>query len=291
VLLAASTASAQSTLAYSSYFDGRPVLARASDGAIVVAGRTDNPRADVRVVKLAPVTHEVMWSRSFGGVVSDNVAAVAVAPDASVWLSGTTVSPDFPIVNPIQTGPVNGFGSAYLLRLSADATTVLFSTLTGLGGESSAGAGLAVTAGGTVVWTGTTTGGTVRTSPSALQPASRGERDLFVITLSPTGAFIAGTYLGGSAVDIGPAVAADPSGAIYVSGYTYSKDFPTTSGAFQPTAGRTRVCSSESRFRAPTGFSRSSSPISAGSTIRRIYTRRPPGPPRRASSSRLAALR
>jgi hypothetical protein len=238
VLLAASTASAQSTLAYSSYFDGRAVLARAPDGAIVAAGVTYDGNPDVRVVKLAPVTHAVIWSRTYGGVLSEEIAAVAVAPDGSVWLSGTTGSPDFPIVNPIQTGPANtSSASAYLLRLSADGTTILFSTLTGLGGESSAGAGLAVTAAGTVVWTGGTTGGTVRTSPSALQPASRGERDLFIITLSPTGAFIAGTYLGGSAGDFGPAVAADPSGAIYVSGDTFSKDFPTTSGAFQPTAG------------------------------------------------------
>jgi hypothetical protein len=53
VLLAASTASAQSTLAYASYFDGPAVIARALDGAIVAAGRTDNGGPDVRVVKLA----------------------------------------------------------------------------------------------------------------------------------------------------------------------------------------------------------------------------------------------
>jgi hypothetical protein len=41
------------------------------------------------------------------------------------------------------------------------------------------------------------------------------------------------TYLGGSGQDSGQGIAVDPRGYAYVTGYTGSRNFPTTSGAFQ----------------------------------------------------------
>jgi len=46
------------------------------------------------------------------------------------------------------------------------------------------------------------------------------------------------TYLGGSSVDEALAVAVDNSGAVVVTGQTYSGDFPTTIGAFDRTVRR-----------------------------------------------------
>jgi len=45
------------------------------------------------------------------------------------------------------------------------------------------------------------------------------------------------TYLGGSGGDSGNAIAVDGAGDAYVTGYTYSSDFPTTTGAFSTTYG------------------------------------------------------
>jgi hypothetical protein len=69
---------------------------------------------------------------------------------------------------------------------------------------------------------------------------SSGGSNAFVTKLNPTGtALVYSTYLGGSGSlngsDSASALAVDTSGNAYVTGRTYSSDFPVTSGAFQST--------------------------------------------------------
>src|SRR5207245_9412503 len=59
--------------------------------------------------------------------------------------------------------------------------------------------------------------------------------DAFVTKLNPIGsALVYSTYLGGSELEMGNAIAVDAAGSAYVTGHTYSMDFPTAPGPFQP---------------------------------------------------------
>jgi hypothetical protein len=68
----------------------------------------------------------------------------------------------------------------------------------------------------------------------AWQSASKGGVDAFVAKLNAGGtALVYCTYLGGSYDDRAFGIAVDSAGDAYVTGWTYSSDFPTTSGARQ----------------------------------------------------------
>ena len=66
----------------------------------------------------------------------------------------------------------------------------------------------------------------------AFQPLLNGACDAFVAELDSTGSALSpSTYLGGADYDVATAVTMDSTGSLYVTGYTYSTDFPVTSSS------------------------------------------------------------
>jgi hypothetical protein len=79
------------------------------------------------------------------------------------------------------------------------------------------------------------TGSTNFPTSNPLQPTYNGGLDAFVAALDPTGAtLLYSTYLGGSSEDKCYGIAVDSAGNAYVTGYTFSTNFPT-SNPLQPT--------------------------------------------------------
>jgi len=123
---------------------------------------------------------------------------------------------------------------------SYDATKALvidpvlsYSTYLG-GNNGDGGQGIAVDGLGNAYVTGNTHPTNFPTTNGAFQTTyGGGGSDAFVTKLNASGtALIYSTYLGGSNYDFGFGVALDGSGSAYVTGYTESTNFPTTSGAF-----------------------------------------------------------
>jgi hypothetical protein len=101
-----------------------------------------------------------------------------------------------------------------------------YSTYLGGSGVDS-GAGIAVDSAGNAYVTGTT-GSTDFPTANPLQATNHGSGDAFVTKLNAAGsALVYSTYLGGSGSDQGNGIAVDSSGDAYVTGQTWSTDFPT----------------------------------------------------------------
>lgn len=80
---------------------------------------------------------------------------------------------------------------------------------------------------------GYTSGSDFPATPGAYDTSLGGSADAFVAKLNPTGsALVYATYLGGTTGDYGRDIQVDADGNAYVTGYTQSTDFPTTTGAY-----------------------------------------------------------
>jgi hypothetical protein len=96
--------------------------------------------------------------------------------------------------------------------------------------------GIAVDANGSAYVTGDTFSPDFPTTAGAFDPTFNGVADAFVTKLNPAGsALVYSTFLGGSLFDAGLGIAVDGSGNAFVTGQTFSPDFPTTPGSFDPT--------------------------------------------------------
>lgn len=114
---------------------------------------------------------------------------------------------------------------AFVLKLTAGERRVGYVTYLG-GGDDEFGGSMAVAADGSVYVTGLTTSYDMPLV-RPLQAAHRGVgSDAFVAGLSPDGAVRFSTYLGGSQLEHGTAVALAPDGDLVLTGITESDDFP-----------------------------------------------------------------
>jgi Beta-propeller repeat len=178
-----------------------------------------------------------------GGV--DQAFAIALGGDGSVYLAGNTVSANFPTTVGSFQAVAGGGVDAFVVKLNDTFTARVYSTFLG-GTGNDAARGIAVDTAGNAYVTGFTTSGDFPTTtgafqetPLATEPA--GTANAFVAKLNPQGsALVYGTYLGGTASDIGLAIAIDTTGGAYVTGGTFSADFPVTLGAAQTALGGAR---------------------------------------------------
>jgi hypothetical protein len=173
------------------------------------------------------------YATYLGGSSFDEGAGIAVDATGAAYVTGRTGSSNFPTAHPLQP-MLSGFSDAFVAKLSADGTNLVYATYLG-GSITNAGRGIAVDTTGHAYVTGFTTSPDFPTTPGAFQVtyggadcAVGGCGDAFVAKLSADGAaLVYATYLGGSSTDEGNSIAVDAAGAAYVTGFTFSPDFPT----------------------------------------------------------------
>jgi hypothetical protein len=186
---------------------------------------------DTRPLIIDPI---LAYSTRLGGTRDDAAYAIAVDTAGNVYVTGDTVSLDFPLARPGQR-PRGGSTDVFVAKLSADGARLLYVAF--LGGDSDdVGYGIAVDAAGNAYITGDTRS-TNFPLVGPLQAKLAGASDIFVAKLSADGAqLLYSTYIGGSRSERGIRIAIDTAGNAHVTGFTNSTDFPTAN-AFQAAFG------------------------------------------------------
>lgn len=167
-----------------------------------------------------------------GGNTTDQAFSVVVDAAGNAYVAGSTESANFPAVNALQPA-LKGTTDAFVARISADGTTLSYATYLGGSGLDAATA-IALDDGGNIYVTGYTNSKDFPVTPGVVQNHINGKPfDAFAAKISPSGALVYSTYLGGTYLDAANAIAVDAAGNAHIAGYTCSFDFPTKK-AFQP---------------------------------------------------------
>ena len=277
-------------LSYSTYLggsniDGGNAIAVAPDNTAFITGgtfSTDFPTAhplqpshlgpddfdqDAFVAKISADGSTLLYSTYLGGKFQDVANGIAVDPFGNAYITGTTLSKDFP-VTPGSFNPACGgdgecgatfnpqgdiVANGFLAKLNIAGSGLVYSGFIG-SYNYVAGFSVAVDGDGNAYVTGQV-GANIPQSlpipappappppnpppylitPNAFQPFyGTGSSNAFLVKISATGSTtLYSSYLGGSVEDTGYGIAVDSSANAYITGLTYSQDFPTTPGALQ----------------------------------------------------------
>jgi YVTN family beta-propeller protein len=196
-----------------------------------------NELGEAYVVKLNPDGTELIYATYLGGAIGDSAFDIAVDGQGNAYVAGRTISPDFPVTEGAFDTTYDG-GEGFVAKLSPDASSLIYATFIGgsLSDQVQAialdGAGNAFLAGDTASPDFPVTAGAFDESCTECGPSPT-YSDVFVSKLAADGSsLIYSSYLGGSTYDHGLNIAVSEAGSAYITGYTYSSDFPTTEGAF-----------------------------------------------------------
>lgn len=223
-------------------------------------GQTNNDfTGDAFVAKFSP-SGALIYLTYLGGKADDYAFSVAADSSGNAYVTGMTNSTDFPVTANAYQKTFAGFGGntcerggdAFVAKLNPTGSQLLYSTYLG-GQKDDSGTSIAVDASGNAYVAGSTISGDFPTTANAFQSAFKGlggqegkpycggspwfnTGDAFVSKLDPTGSqLLFSTYLGGTLDDLATSIALDSAQNVYVGGYTLSRNFPVTAGAYQTT--------------------------------------------------------
>ncbi len=230
------------------------------------------PGYNVFITKLNRGGTNVLYSTYLGGSEGnwgDAGTGIAIDTAGNAYVTGFTNSTDFPTtpgaLQRRSKSTTYNYGNAFVAKLNATGTALLYSTYLGgsdgyFDGDGETASGIAVDSIGEAYVIGTSSSSDFPTTKGAFQtknPAfsyniESDGRSAFVTKLNARGnGLIYSTYLGGSkspppslpglAPSGGAAIALDRSGNAFVTGWTAAIDFPVTPGAYRTSNGSDEV--------------------------------------------------
>src|SRR3984957_281038 len=207
--------------------------------------QTPTGEEDCFLIKLNPNASDpsqiIVYSTYYGGTSNDLMTAMKVTSTGLMYFTGNTDSTNFPVSTSAYSGVLSAGTHAFVVELDSNqdgANSQIFSSYfggttiaDGTVGSADSGQGIFVASNGIVYITGYTTSIDIPLV-GASQGVNAGSYDAFVAKFDPsqsgTSSLLFASYLGGFAQDWGQDIGVDANGLIYVTGFTFSTNFPFT---------------------------------------------------------------
>jgi len=194
--------------------------------------------SDAFVTKLNRTGSALVYSTYIGGSRQDDGLSIALDSNGDAYLAGHTLSTNFPVTPGANDTTYNGNFDAFVTKLDARGRTLLFSTYIG-GAENDTWPSVVVDSADNVYVAGITESPDFPVTPLAFDRLfGGGNSDAFALKLDASGtSLLFSTFLGGTDDDFAYSIAVDTAMNAYVTGGTWSTDFPATPGAFDTSSG------------------------------------------------------
>ncbi len=208
-----------------------------------------NSDKDCFLVKFNPFASAgqsvIVYSTYFGGQFDDDMRSMVVDASGNMYFGGTTISTNIPMSANAYQGTLpntNAITNGFVAEINSNDFTsnaLIYSSYYG-GANELVVNGVAAFNGYLYATGWTETPDLSATAGSPFQPALAGSYDAFIAVFDPSQSTAADTlayasYLGGSSEDVGNSIDVDQNGNAYITGYTFSINFPIAGNAFQPT--------------------------------------------------------
>ncbi len=249
------------TLVYSTYLGGSAnndylrAIAVDGSGQAVVGGATDSSNYptvagsydtsfggnfDAFVTKVNTTGTGLVWSTFIGGTGSDGVNDLVLDGSGTVYVTGQAAA-GFPTTAGAYDSTVNGTFDGHATKLSANGSSLLYSTVFG-GSGSEDGTAIAFGDADTLYIAGDTPSSDFPTTAGAYDTTKSSSDDIFALQLdlnqTGTAQLAYSTFIGGAGYDRAPGIAVDGTGRTHIAGWTQSSGL-ATAGAYDTTLGGT----------------------------------------------------
>ncbi|MEO0171839.1 MAG: SBBP repeat-containing protein [candidate division WOR-3 bacterium] len=177
-----------------------------------------------------------LWATYYGGSSDDISSSIIADIQGNIFITGYTISNDFPVYDPQNGAYFDGncegcpfsFSDIFILKFTNSGVR-LWATYYG-GVNFDYGYSISVDGQGNIFLTGATNStGFPTYNPGGntyFQGSNAGLSDAFILKFNNSGARLWATYYGGSGNDRGLSIRIDLQGNVFVTGNTWSSDFP-----------------------------------------------------------------
>ena len=228
------------------------------------------------MVKLNSTGSALLYSTFIGGIYYETAYSLVLDAPGNAYITGYTYSSGYPVTTGAYDISFNGNEDVFVTKLNSSGSALLYSTFIG-GITGDIGYAIALDGNDQACVTGYIYApdnySNFPVTTDAIDPDfNNGNYDAFVSVLNSTGSELRySTFLGGNNYDMGRDLKSDGSGHIYVTGYTFSPDFPASQMAFDASYNgmwdifvtKLEITSNHSFSFSPS----SNSPVCAGNTL------------------------